>query len=109
MASTAGPENQPYTTVVFGDSVQYTLRVYPSQEIMDEYLTHQPLVYMFCFVATFLFASLLFVWFSHVVEKRQVVMMDKVLDNAKRAATAERELNEFLSHEVRSKSTSFSI
>ena len=35
-----------------------------------------------------------------MVERRQHIMLDKVVENANRVASAERELNEFLSHEV---------
>jgi signal transduction histidine kinase len=50
---------------------------------------------------TFLFTSIVFVVFAYVVELRQNIVMHGVLKSAKQVATTERELNEFLAHEVR--------
>ncbi|CAB9507949.1 respiration control sensor protein ArcB [Seminavis robusta] len=97
----AGPRNRPYTSVSLSDSVEYTLRVYPSVETRDEFVTNEPVGFMMAFVAAFVLASVLFVLFSYLVERRQEIMMEKVITNAQRAASAERELNEFMSHEVR--------
>jgi signal transduction histidine kinase len=51
--------------------------------------------------STFLFTSIVFVVFACVVERRQEIVMEGVLKSAKQAAATERELNEFLAHEVR--------
>jgi len=56
---------------------------------------------MIGFAAAFVFAAILFVVFTCVVERRQSAMREKVVSNARQAASVERELNEFLSHEVR--------
>ena len=45
-------------------------------------------------------AALLFLFYSYVVERRHNAMTDKVIEQVTKAAETERELNEFLSHEV---------
>ena len=101
LQSITGPKTRPYTSVTFSDSVQYTLRIYPSQETQSAYITNDPVIYMVGFVVAFLLAAILFLLFSFFVERRNWIMIEKVVVNGRRAATAERELNEFLSHEVR--------
>jgi CheY-like chemotaxis protein/nitrogen-specific signal transduction histidine kinase len=51
--------------------------------------------------STFLFTSIVFVVFAYVVERRQKIVKDGVLKSAEKVAATERELNEFLAHEVR--------
>ena len=49
----------------------------------------------------FLFTSVVFISFALVVERRQGIVMAAAIDNAKKVATTERQLNEFLAHEIR--------
>jgi signal transduction histidine kinase len=58
-------------------------------------------VYTIVAASTFLFTSIVFVVFAYLVERRQQIVMAGVLKRAKQAAATERELNEFLAHEVR--------
>lgn len=97
----AMPQNRAYATVSLSDKTQYTLRVFPSKEAEDPFLSNQPIAFTVVVIVCALFASFLFLAFSYVVERRQTMMMEKVIENNKKAARAERELNEFLSHEVR--------
>lgn len=93
--------NRAYPTVPLSDEVQYWLRVYPSQDTEDQFITNKPAIYTAVIICFFVFASALFLMFSYVVERRQNIMLEKVVENANSVALAERELNEFLSHEVR--------
>jgi signal transduction histidine kinase/CheY-like chemotaxis protein len=101
LGTRAGPENRAYPTVALSDKTGYRIRVFPSKETEDEYVTNKPIIYTMVIASFFLFCALLFILFSLVVEKRQDIMMRRVIENATRATEAERELNEFLSHEVR--------
>jgi signal transduction histidine kinase/CheY-like chemotaxis protein len=100
--SRAGPETRSYTTVPLNKEFgKYTLRIYPSRDTEEHFSTNKPWVYMVVVLSTFLFTSIVFVMFACVVERRQQIVMDRVVTTAQKAATAERELNEFLAHEVR--------
>ena len=49
----------------------YGIRIYPSQEIEDKYLTKKPWIYAFSLLAVFLFTSMVFVTYDCLVERRQ--------------------------------------
>jgi signal transduction histidine kinase/CheY-like chemotaxis protein len=100
--SRAGPETRSYTTVPLNKEFgKYTLRIYPSRDTEEHFSTNKPWVYTVVVVSTFLFTSIVFVMFACVVERRQQIVIDRVVTTAQKAAVAERELNEFLAHEVR--------
>jgi signal transduction histidine kinase/CheY-like chemotaxis protein len=100
--SQAGPETRSYTEVPLNKEFgKYTLRIYPSRDTEEYFTSNKPWVYTAVAVATFLFTSIVFVVFACVVERRQKIVMERVLTSAKEVAAAERELNEFLAHEVR--------
>lgn len=92
----ASPLTRAYTTVPLSGENGYRIRVYPSQETEDLYVTNQPLVYTMVVMVSFFFCAMLFLLFSYVVERRHYVMMMRVVENAGKATAAERELNEFL-------------
>jgi len=96
-----GAHNRAYKTVGLSNATQYRIRVFPSQETEQRYVTHKPLLYALVLVGVFTFACALLITYSCLVEKRQVLMMQKVIENARRTAEVERDLNEFLAHEVR--------
>lgn len=97
----AGPRNRAYRAVALSDTIQYTIRIYPSQDTEDLFSTDQPVLFTTVTVFVFLFASFLFLLYSILVERRQGIMTRRVVENVKRTAETERELNEFLSHEIR--------
>ncbi|CAB9526882.1 respiration control sensor protein ArcB [Seminavis robusta] len=97
----ASPQNRAYSTIPLSSDANYVLRVYPSKNMEEQYITNEPILYTVVAICCFAFVSILFLAFSCVVERRQHIMIEKVLENAHKATTAERELNEFLSHEVR--------
>ena len=94
-------QTRAYVTLGLSDKTQYTIRVFPSQDTEDIFLSNQPIVYTLLVIAAFSIACLLFLWFSYAVERRHRIMIAKVVENAERAANTEREINEFLAHEVR--------
>jgi len=96
------PRNRAYTTVPMDETTgQYRIRVYPSQDMETDYLTHGPVVYTVVVLLVFVSTSAVFLLFTRVVEKRQAVMMDTAIATAQKAAQDERKLNEFIAHEVR--------
>jgi nitrogen-specific signal transduction histidine kinase len=100
--SRAGPETLSFTGVPLNHEFgKYKLRIYPSSDTEDHFSTNKPWIYTVLVACTFIFTSSVFVMFAYVVERRQRIVMDRVVDSAGKSAAAERELNEFLSHEVR--------
>jgi signal transduction histidine kinase/CheY-like chemotaxis protein len=100
--SRAGPESRSYTGVPLNEEFgKYTLRIYPSRDTEKQFYSNKPWVFAIVVASTFLFTSIVFVVFAYVVERRQQIVMDGVLKSARQAAATERELNEFLAHEVR--------
>lgn len=98
----AGPRTRSYTTVPLNEDVgKYRLSVYPSQATKVEFYTNRPVIYVLVVVFVFAFMSIVFLLYSFVVDRRHGIIMSTVTSNAQKAAAAERELNEFLSHEVR--------
>ncbi|CAB9519134.1 Receptor-type guanylate cyclase gcy [Seminavis robusta] len=53
----------------------YSLHVYPSQEIMNEYITSMPIIITVCIVFIFLLTATSFVVYDRLVEKRQKVVV----------------------------------
>lgn len=102
LRSRAAPSSRSYTTVTLNAEYgQYKLRVYPSTMTKDAFTTNRPVVFFAVILAAFLFTSFVFLLFVYVVERRQKIVLQSAIDNAEKAAETERELNEFLSHEVR--------
>jgi signal transduction histidine kinase/ActR/RegA family two-component response regulator len=100
--SQAGPETRSYTTAPLNKEFgKYTLRIYPSRETEEHFSSNKPWVYTIVVASTFLFTSIVFTVFAYVVERRQRIVMEEVVKSAEKAAATERELNEFLAHEVR--------
>jgi signal transduction histidine kinase/CheY-like chemotaxis protein len=100
--SQAGPETRSYTAVPLNKEFgKYTLRIYPSRVTEEHCSSNKPWVYTIVVASTFLFTSIVFVVFANVVERRQKIVMEGVVKSAEKAAATERELNEFLAHEVR--------
>ena len=54
---------------------QYTLTVYASSDMEDEYVTKMPYVYMVGSILIFLFTSLIFVVYDRLVERRQRLVL----------------------------------
>mmetsp|Transcript_31478 Transcript_31478/g.75947 ORF Transcript_31478/g.75947 Transcript_31478/m.75947 type:complete len:460 (-) Transcript_31478:2440-3819(-) len=93
--------NRAYNTVSVSDTMRYTMQVYPSVDSESGFVSNRPALYTSVIVFFFLFTAVTFLLFARAVEKRQRIMLQTVMENANRAAAAERELNEFLCHEIR--------
>jgi len=75
------PETQGYMTVPLSDGYgRYTLKVYPSQATKDQYMSNQPTIYAMLALAVFLFTSLIFVAYDHLVERRQKIVMNRAVN-----------------------------
>jgi signal transduction histidine kinase len=100
--SQARPDTRSYTAVPLNKEFgKYTLRIYPSRDTEEHFTSNKPWVYTIVVASTFLFTSIVFAVFANVVERRQKIVMEGVVKSAEKIATTERELNEFLAHEVR--------
>jgi signal transduction histidine kinase/CheY-like chemotaxis protein len=100
--SQARPETRSYTAVPLNkDFGKYTLRIYPSRDTEVHFSSNKPWVFTIVVAFTFLFTSIVFIVFAAVVERRQKIVMEGVVKSAAKTAATERELNEFLAHEVR--------
>jgi len=97
----ANVKNRAYETLGLSDKTQYTIHVFPSQATENVFVSNLPIVYTVIPLAGMCIACIVFLWFSYAVERRHGIMFAKVVENAERVATTERELNEFLAHEVR--------
>jgi len=98
----ATPRNRAYTQVGLNEEIgTYRLRVFPSDDMAADYETNNPWIYTAVVVCIFLFTSGIFLLYAAVVEKRQHVMMTTAIAAAQKAAADERDLNEFIAHEVR--------
>lgn len=53
----------------------YRVKVYPSQEMEDIFVTNTPLYFTAVLVSTFLFTSFVFMIYDYMVEKRQKIVM----------------------------------
>lgn len=59
----------------------YSVRIYPSQELEDSYLTNAPIIYAVSLAAVFLLTSVLFVLYDYSVERRQTVVLNAALQS----------------------------
>lgn len=76
----ASPRNRAYTTTPFNAEYNtYILSIYPSDDLKDDYVTHQPYVYMAAIAAVFLFVLLTFLLYDWFVERRQRMVMDRAV------------------------------
>jgi class 3 adenylate cyclase len=76
----ASVRTRSYTAAALNDEyIHYTLRVYPSTDLQDDYVTSKPIVYTVVVACIFLFSSLVFLAYDCLVERRQTVVMDKAI------------------------------
>jgi hypothetical protein len=71
------PTTRSYTTVPLnGDYCDYTVRVYPSQDMESQYVTNTPYLYAAVVFSVFIFTSAVFLLYDFLVEHRQSIVMD---------------------------------
>jgi hypothetical protein len=75
LASINSPQSQSYTSAF----CSYSIRVYPSQETEDRFVTRQPIVFSIVVASIFLFTSLVFVTYDCLVAHRQRVVMARAV------------------------------
>jgi hypothetical protein len=61
--------------VTYDDSCQYRFSVYPTNELEDQYLTNEPLIYAAIVIAVFVLTSLVFLFYDFVVRRRQAKIL----------------------------------
>jgi len=102
LQSQAEALNRAYTTVPLNEDFgRYHILLYPSRSSEGEYVSGRATVFVLAAVFIFSFTSIIFLVTMREVQKRHQVMRETALRSARKAAAAEREVNEFLSHEVR--------
>ena len=83
----------------------FDLVVYPSDDFHAAYKTNAPLIYAGMVVAVFIFTAIVFRLYDVFVYRRHKTVLlnaqNLVIENAKDSARKERELNDFIAHEVR--------
>jgi class 3 adenylate cyclase len=73
-------ETRSYTSVDLNSEYnRYTLRVYPSRTMENDYVTSTPVVFASIVAFIFVFTSLVFVSYDWLVQRRQKVVMDKAV------------------------------
>jgi len=99
-----------------GVSCKYLLSIYPSETFEQDYITNRPMWYAIIMASIFFVTALTFVLYHFLVEKRQrrakklFARMEAknaaenallMVQNANCTAKAERDLNDYIAHEVR--------
>jgi class 3 adenylate cyclase len=64
-----------------GDYCSYTLSVYPSKEMHEEFITHRPVTNTVVVAFIFAFALLLFAIYDFLVERRQKIVLEHALQS----------------------------
>ena len=98
----AGPRTRSYTAVPLNKEFgRYTLRIYPTSETQDVFLTNKPWVYTVAVLAVFVLTCIVLFVLDRTVARRQRIVLGQLVQAAEDRAAFEHELNAFLSHEVR--------
>lgn len=76
----ANPRNRAYTTSPFNAEYNaYILDIYPSQDLQDDHITNQPIIFTVAMTSVFLFVLLSFSLYDWFVERRQRKVMDRAV------------------------------
>lgn len=83
----------------------FDLHIYPNNEFQGAYQTAAPWLYALAVVTIFVFTAIIFACYDAFIFKGQEHIVSEaagmVVENARRAARNERDLNDFIAHEVR--------
>ena len=83
LQSRAGVETEGYVAVpLTEEGAQYSLHVYPSTEMRDEYVTNQPVVFAMIVAAVFVFTAGVFLAYNALVERRQREVVNTAVKTA---------------------------
>ncbi|CAB9501729.1 Receptor-type guanylate cyclase gcy [Seminavis robusta] len=99
----------------FDNQCIYGIKVYPSVEMEDHFLTSMPLIFTLVVVAVFVVTSLIFVLYDVMVEKRQTAVMKKavqsteVVNSLYPAAVRDRLFDASATKSVKTDSSSFLV
>lgn len=95
---------------VISSECHYTLHVYPTRELEDEFITSVPVFVLLTVLAFCALLALGFYLYDRMTKQQQTNRLKSQaqeerallrVDHARQAAAAERQLNEFIAHEVR--------
>ena len=80
LARKASPVTRSYTSVSLNTEITaYTLKVYPSQELENQYVNNDPIIFMVVIVSVFLFTSFVFLFYDYIVARRQRIVMNRAV------------------------------
>lgn len=78
-----GLSNRKYNGVKLStDFCPYSIQVYPSDEMLDDYVTSDPVLFSIMAVAIFLFSSIVFLIYDHLTRARQKRILKSALQNS---------------------------
>ena len=63
------------------DYCPYTLRVYPSEQLHDEFITFRPAIYTACVALAFVLISAVAITYDCVVQRRLAAVLDSALES----------------------------
>ena len=76
----SSPATSAYKTVSLNaDYCAYTIRVYPSSDTEDDFVTNKPVFYTIVVALVFCFTSFVFLMYDLVVQRRQRIVMARAL------------------------------
>jgi class 3 adenylate cyclase len=80
LSTYASAETQGFTAVpLTGVGVQYSLHVYPSQDMKDDFVTKEPIIFSLVVAMVFVFTSGIFFIYNVLVERRQKLVLDRAV------------------------------
>lgn len=83
----------------------FDLHIYPNQEFEANYRNNSPWYYAMVVGGIFVFTAIIFAFYDSFIFKGQRHIVNEatgmIVENARRAAKNERDLNDFIAHEVR--------
>lgn len=80
----ASVEGMAYTMVPLSgqDGSQYSISIYPSAQMEQDYITRKPMLYALVVGLVFLFTALVFLAYNILVERRQSIVIDAAIQSS---------------------------
>jgi class 3 adenylate cyclase len=80
LSTYASAETEGFTAVpLTEEGVRYSLRVYPSQDMKNDFVTNQPAIFSLIVAMVFVFTSGVFFIYNVLVERRQKIVLDRAV------------------------------